>query len=476
MHQVAIDFLTKRKLDAPLASSLGVTTDKGALCFEYRERGQVIKRKYRKLPKEKFWQEPVGVESLFWNVDALHEAGANEEVLVITEGELDAIAAIQSGATWTVSVPDGAPPATTGETDYDSKFKFILRDRAALGKVKRIVIATDGDAPGRKLRDELIRRLLPGRCSFVEYPEGCKDLNDVLIKYGTAEVFKRITDAKPCPVVGLYKTSDYPPVDMELFKTGWPLLDQHMLCFYGEFMVVTGVPQHGKSTWVMQLLLQFAQQYGWRSVVFSAEMPINPFMTSVLYRMHSNGPLDCVTPEHKAFIEDTFIWMGANPDRKGQSPDFTLDWMMEMAQNAVDRFGVRVMVMDPWNEAEHSRKRDETLTEYVGRSIKELKAFAQRTGLILIVVAHPTKLPRSKVSGKVEHAPDLYDISDSAHWMNKCDHGVVIWREFEPTPHTQIKVLKSRFADYAGEPGIVKMKRDLISGRFVPLDSVLPPR
>jgi twinkle protein len=470
MHQVAVDFLEKRKIDVELASRLGVTTGKGALCFEYRENDQVVKRKFRKLPKEKFWQEPVGIDSLLWNVDALAVAAQRGEPLVITEGELDAISAIQAGCAWTVSVPDGAPPPTTTDsTDYDSKFKFLQRNRESLGKLKRIILATDNDGPGRKLRDELIRRLLPGRCSFVEYPPDCKDLNDVLIKYGSEEVFKRVAEAKPCPVMGLYEIDDYPEIDFEFFQTGWSTLDPHLRLFFGEFMVVTGIPQHGKSTWVMQLLVQMSALHGWRSVVFSPEMPAQPFMANMLYCMRACTGIDRVLPEHRAWVKDRFKFIGANPDRKADSPDFHIDWLMEMTQNAIDRFGVRVMVIDPFNEMEHNRRRDETITEYVGRFIKELKAFAQRRDLILIIVAHPVKQQRSKASGKFEHPPSLYDISDSAHWYNKCDHGLVIWREVEPTPHTEIQIVKSRFIQ-AGEPGIVKMKRDLVSGRFVPLD------
>jgi hypothetical protein len=38
-------------------------------------------------------------------------------------------------------------------------------------------------------------------------------------------------------------------------------------------MVVTGIPGHGKSTRVLNLLVNLAKQYGWTSAVFSPDSP-----------------------------------------------------------------------------------------------------------------------------------------------------------------------------------------------------------
>jgi RecA-family ATPase len=73
----------------------------------------------------------------------------------------------------------------------------------------------------------------------------------------------------------------------------------------------------------------------------------------------------------------------------------TLDWMLDRMEVAVVRHGVQVIVIDPWNEMDHTRARDETMTEYVGRAIKALKRFARKFQVHLIVIAHPTKSPRT---------------------------------------------------------------------------------
>ena len=81
---------------------------------------------------------------------------------------------------------------------------------------------------------------------------------------------------------------------------------------------------------------------------------------------------------------------------------------------------------------------------------------------MVIVVAHPTKdVGRD---GKARPVT-LYDIEGSAHWFNKCDHGVVITR----VPDTHVTEV------YVAKVGTVKLRFDRFSGRFELLNDA-PPR
>jgi twinkle protein len=101
------------------------------------------------------------------------------------------------------------------------------------------------------------------------------------------------------------------------------------------------------------------------------------------------------------------------------------------------------VVIDPWNEMDHTRPPDMTLTEYVGYAIKQFRKLAKKYKVYLIVVAHPSKMLRGQ-GGKYP-VPGLYDISDSAHWSNKADIGIVVHREdLIASKETKIRVVKSR--------------------------------
>lgn len=495
LGQAGMKFLSDRGIDPETSVRYGIYTaesdfgreatpsERGnILVFPFSDRGHVVSEKYRG-PGKKFWQTQGGRRT-FWNADALDDPALvdGRMALVITEGEIDALSAIQCGFPLAVSVPDGAPPVPDGEAPenlqpldpkgaQEGKFEFLWNNRERLRGIKRFIIAADKDRPGQRLAAELVRRLSPARCLFVTYPDGCKDLNDVLVRDGPEAVALLLNAAKPYPVRGLYRLSDYPDVPpVPTFSTGWHSIDRNLLLFAGEFMVVTGIPGSGKSKWVLNLLVNMAEGYGWRAAVFSPEMPTVPHLRDCLRRMRLRTvPFDLdrdVVRAADSWINDNIVFIDADPTGRDDQ-DFDLDWIIDKATDAVLRDGIRIFVIDPWNEIEHARERNETMTDYIGRSIRALKRFGQQYGVVVIVVAHPTKEVGRE--GKAR-AVTLYDIENSAHWFNKPDHGVVIDRPDPNIDEGTVRIAKVRFEE-SGEKGTVRMRFNRQSSRFEVLDA-----
>ena len=74
------------------------------LVFPYIEGGSEVNAKYRTISEKRFWQRK-DARKKFFNADVLDDPAfeRGDHALVITEGELDALAAIQSGFPFTVS-------------------------------------------------------------------------------------------------------------------------------------------------------------------------------------------------------------------------------------------------------------------------------------------------------------------------------------------------------------------------------------
>ena len=105
-----------------------------------------------------------------------------------------------------------------------------------------------------------------------------------------------------------------------------------------------------------------------------------------------------------------------------------------------------------------------SLTEYVGKMIKKLKRFAKQFGVCVVVVVHPTKLA-------AEQVPGLYSISDSAHWANKPDLGIVVHGGDPENPNArEIIIPKVRLKRIAGNTGTVQLSFNEQTGLFVKLD------
>jgi twinkle protein len=428
--------------------------------FEYRRNGQPVNAKYRTIEGEKkFWQD-AGTKCV-WNEDCLRDATISDLPLIITEGEFDALAAIQCGFVRTISVPDGAPAQELGERET-SKYSYLDTVIELIRETKEIIICADGDAVGANLLHDLSLRLGRARCKWVKYPKGCKDLNDALRLYGEKGVKATIGRAEWIKIEGVYRLSELPP--MPNFKPVSTYMggdiDQYFKPRLGDFCVVTGIPSHGKSAFVNDLCCHLAQHHQWKTAFASFEQNPQLDHRRNLLRWKNEELIGKQTPEQieaaEKWIDENFVFIVPNED-----DDVNLDWVLEKSSVSVIRHDCKVIVIDPWNEMDHYRPNDMSLTEYTGFAIKQFKKFAKKHGIFLIVVAHPTKLKPDK-DGKLP-IPTLYDISDSSHWYNKSDIGIVIHRE---QTHSICRVAKSRYHEIIGKTGDMQMTYDMRTNRF----------
>ncbi len=410
-----------------------------AVGFPYVDRGVVVAVKHRTLGpgKKKFTAEKGGKQVLY-NVDALRMGVQAGNPVVITEGELDAATAIQCGFPWTVSVPGGAPAA---QPDPDAEFPYL--DLPLFEGVSEIILATDDDDPGRILREALALRLGRHRCKWVTYPEGCKDLNEVLQRHGEAEVAAVLGSSFLMDITGGGTLSQFvEPPNVPAMDIGIIGLQDHYKIRLGDFCVVTGIPSHGKSSFINEVCCRMAQKYGWKTIFFSPEQATKPDHRRALRTFFCEKIEYTMTPQEKAmadaWIERHFIFTGPVEDQEADLP-----WILETFAQFILRSGAKIAVIDPWNEIEHKQDKYQSQTAYVGEAIKILKKFARKYGIHLIVAAHPTKLDRGK-DGKTP-CPRLYDISDSAHWANKPDVGIIIHRPNMDDGVTDIILDKVRY-------------------------------
>src|SRR5439155_5534218 len=134
--------------------------------------------------------------------------------------------------------------------------------------------------------------------------------------------------------------------------------------------------------------------------------------------------------------------------------NMTIRHILDLAKIAIaEDPAIRSLVIDPWNELDHSRPAGMTETEYVSRALSEIRRFARSHEVHVFVVAHPTKLQRVKNQTGHDEAstypvPTPYDVAGSAHFRNKADNCICVWRDVnDPTHETKIYVQKIRFAE-----------------------------
>jgi twinkle protein len=430
-----------------------------AMAFPYYRDDELVNVKYRDADKN--FRMEAGAERILYGLNDI------TETCVIVEGEIDKLSVEMAGITSCVSVPDGAPsPATK---DYASKFSFLQADEERLAKVKTWIIAVDNDEPGKRLEDELARRLGREKCKRVTWPVGCKDANDVLKLYGGQCLGTHIDEAEPFPIKGVFEFEDTGPQVLTLHRngwekgvsTGWEDLDRYYTVRPGEFTVVTGMPNSGKSNWLDALTVNLARQHGWKIALFSPEnQPVEDHMARMVEKWiglpFGEGPTTRMTEEQlqqgMREINPFFSWILPDDDA-----DWTIDNVLNVAKSLVYRKGIRGLVIDPWNELEHAPPDGQSETVYIGNVLKRIRQWARQHGVHVWIVAHPMKLQREKETGHYP-VPSMYDISGSANWRNKADNGISIWRDFSAADKpVQVHIQKVRFRQI-GRIGVSELR------------------
>jgi twinkle protein len=419
----------------------------GAVAFPYYRGDELVNVKYR--DREKNFRMETGAERVLYGLNDVQP-----ERCVIVEGEIDKLSVEVAGIVSCVSVPDGAPAPNT--KDYSSKFTFLEADEDAIGAVQEWILAVDADEPGQRLCDELARRLGREKCKRVKWPQDCKDANDVLMSFGAAVLRECIDNAEPYPIDGVFTHQDMSPRVSNLFvrgwdkpvSTGWDELDRFYRVRPGELSIVTGIPSSGKSNWVDALAINLASIHGWRIGMFSPEnQPVEDHIARMIEKRVGapfyDGPTPRMSREEMdagmAWVMDHVYWY-LPPNEE----TWTVGNLLEVARSLVRQKGIQGFIIDPWNELECLKPKGMTETDYIGDSLRRIRQFARQNAVHVWIVAHPMKLERNK-NGEYP-VPTMYDIAGSAHWRNKADNGLCVWRDFNnESAAVSVFVQKIRF-------------------------------
>lgn len=424
--------------------------------FNYFRGDRLINVKYRDLNKN--FKMVANAELLFYNENALDKPS-----VIITEGEMDALSFIEIGLQNAISVPNGA---SEGKMNLDYMEKVWER----LEKLERVYLATDNDKPGIALRNELARRIGAAKCLVIDFKD-CKDANEYLIKHGIVALEQTINDAKPMPISGIILVSDiyddvdayYSRADMRGKLIGMTQFDELVSFEPGQKTIITGIPNHGKSEVLDEIILALNMRHNWKFGVFSPEnYPIEIHVAKLAEKIigkRFKGP-DKMSPEEKdvakEYLNDNFFFI--NPDDE----NFTLENILDKAKQLVLRYGITGLVIDPFNRLEHQIPGGLSETNYIGKLLDKMDGFCKMFGIHLFLVAHPVKISKDK-SGEYE-IPNLYSINGSSNFFNKAEIGMCVYRNFKENV-TEVYVQKVRFK-YVGKQGMVQLKWNEVNGRY----------
>lgn len=256
--------------------------------------------------------------------------------------------------------------------------------------------------------------------------------------------------------------------------TGWPSLDPLYTVAPGQWTLVTGTPNSGKSEWLDALMVNLCLRKPWRFFIYSPEnRPLRLHASKILEKYVGKpfdpGPTERMTKDEAArggeWMRGKFIF--AKPKVA------TLEGIIEEAADHVSMAGQHMtgLVVDPWNQLEHNYDTRLREDQYISKALSVLIDFVRgewtkyhNGNVHFWLVAHPKALQKDK-NGNYP-IPRPYDISGGAHWWNKADNCITVWRDQgEGSQEVEVHVQKVRFK-HIGRIGLATLIYDRVTGKY----------
>ena len=471
----AITYLATQGITEADAAKYALEYDgrRKAIGIPYFDQGKIINYAWVQVGGAKRKLERPELSTLF----GLPQIILNDDPITIAQREFDAIVLMERGIPNVVALPNGGD-VTDKADDYNKepdKFGYLSRAAESAKHWKSVRFALDDTKEGMSLRQELSRRLGPGRCTAAKMTRG--SVWQTMAELGADELCQDINEAQSLPILGLFSVDDFEHELKDYFEhgmasgvsTGWKNVDKIYTVVPGQLTVITGIPNAGKSEWVDALTFNLALNNGWRFAAFSPE---NGKEAHTIKFVEKRVEMSADPKSYRRMTYDTMMsgakWVENHYyfiESKDVMP--TLDWILDRAKDAALRYGIKGLIIDPWNRIEKILG-NKSETDYVAESIPKILRFAANQGIHVWLVVHPKQQQKDQKTGKIP-APSLYDMAGSAHFVNMCDNGVVIHRSESIDDTTEVLVRKVRFK-HVGRKGETKLKYDRQTGRYDPLD------
>ena len=429
--------------------------------FNYFINDVLINTKFR--DGKKNFKLVKGAEKVFYNLDNI----VGHDTVVIVEGEMDVLSLIEVGITNVVSVPNGAT-LNRLNLDYLDNCIDYFSDKT------KIILATDADEAGENLKSEFIRRFGAEVCYTVDFG-AYKDANEVLMDDGRNKLIGIINGAVPVPLENVVQLKDIEDELTEFihegfkpgFQVGLANFDSIFSTYTGQFITVTGIPSSGKSDFVDQMAVGYNVNYGWKTAFASPENKptflhahklIRKFWDGMPSKEDLGGDKWNQITSH---VNDNFFFL--------ENERYDLDAVLEKGAELVKRKGIKCLVLDPFNKVKMKTKREMSIPDYTMEYLQKIEIFAKKFDVLVIVVAHPTKMYKG-TDGKIEE-PTMYNIKGGGEWYDASYHGLLVHRNYEEKT-VKVKVLKVKFQNLGQNGEEAHFKWDYDSGLYKPHEPI----
>jgi len=404
------DYLKLRGFSPETINFADVKEKGGNIAFEYYLDGELVLVKYRNTARgdnKSYWQEGGG-RPVLYNMQNCTSA----KPLVIVEGEMDALAVIESGYQNVVSVPFGA-----------DNLKWIQECWEFLDEFEQVKIWADNDKAGKEMQDNVIKRLGRWRCYTVN--ADYKDANELLHFEDRTEVRAAIETAEAVPIKRVLRLDEIESVnlaDIESIRSNIPLINKYLGGYMmGLITVWTGTSGSGKSTFLGQQALEAVEQDKGCCLV-SGELP--HWLVKNWLQLQAAGPgyfhirYDEIRDKETTYVKSDIKqkineWAGDRLLIYDSFDSLKTTAILEVFENVYRRYGIKQFIVDNLMVVNYDLSGRYNKYDRQAEFVNTMKEFAKKYEVHIHIVAHPRK-----PEGGIVTKQDIAGLSEIHNWAD----------------------------------------------------------
>ena len=251
------------------------------------------------------------------------------------------------------------------------------------------------------------------------------------------------------------------------YQIGLDNFDSIFSTYTGQFITVTGVPSSGKSDFVDRMAVGYQLKYGWKTAFASPEnKPTFLHAHKLIRKIGGWMPKESDLGSEKwnrcfEIVNDNFYFIEAER--------YDLDTVLKKGAELVKRKGIKCLVIDPYNKVKMKGAPDMSIPDATMEYLARIEAFAKKHDVLVVVVAHPTKMYK-RDDGTMDE-PTMYNIKGGGEWYDASYHGLLVHRDYTNNS-VKVKVLKVKFQNLGENQAESHFKWNHASGDYIPISEV----
>jgi twinkle protein len=310
-----------------------------------------------------------------------------------------------------------------------------------LKHIEMFYLATDDDAAGIKLREELARRLGYERCKYIKFGDyndkdgnPINDPNQLLIERGKAVLAGTKNYAHTFPIADVTSATEYLDNMLRNYRdgksrgipTGYASLDPFFNWVRGWPVVFNGFPNMGKTSLILNLIAISAVKYGWKWGIYCPENYPVENVVEIFAQILIGKPLEAGYSKRiteSELIEVTKNFIDKHLYFVDHEDGFSPEKLREIKKRMVQQHGIVGFLTDPWSSLNHNVTKTGGIDEYLQNELNHEVRLTTKYNLINIICHHP------KTPDKIDKPPTVWQLTGGKQWWMKMYAALCIHQE-----------------------------------------------